>query len=184
MPVDVQQTVSPGTTVATLINLGSLEATINLPASVIAQVPTKEDRGAVVLLEAAPGREIEATYSTANLVADSTSQTYAVTFTFEPPENLLVLPGMNATVVLRSSVGGGSTSGVSVPLAAVQSDGRGQFVWLVDEASMTVSRRDIEVAAGIGETLVATSGLSSGDQIVAAGGAYLAEGMQVAPWTE
>ncbi len=184
IPVRARQTISPGTVIATVINVSTLEATINMPASVVAQVPTQEDRGSVVILEAAPGQEIEATFSEANLVADATSQTYGVTFTFQAPENMLVLPGMNATVVLKSSGNGTADDSVSVPLAAVQSDGSGQYVWLVDQEGTTVSRRDVEIAAGIGETVVVTSGLSSGDQIVGAGGAYLSEGVQVTPWAE
>ena len=137
-----------------------------------------------MLLDAAPDQVIEATFSEANLLADATSQTYSVTFTFDAPENLLVLPGMNATVVLRSTGGDDEAASVTVPLAAVQSDGGGQYVWVVNPESMAVSRRGIEVAPGIGETLVVTSGLVSGEQIVGAGGAYLAEGMQVTPWTE
>ena len=179
-----QQTISAGATVATVMDLTTLEATINLPASVISQVPAREDRGAFVLLEAAAGLEIPATYSEADLVADATSQTYAVTFTFAPPENMLVLPGMNATVVLKSSDAGGAGGSVSVPLAAVQSDGDGQYVWVVDNESMTVSRRGIEIEQGIGEFVVVTAGLDSSDQIVGAGGAYLAEGVKVTPWTE
>ena len=185
VPVRRLQTVSAGTSIATIINIESLDATINLPASVIAQVPTRENRGAVVLLEAAPGQEIEAIFSEANLIADATSQTYAITFSFSPPDNLLVLPGMNATIVLRSSVlADASSVSVNVPLAAVQSDGDGQFVWRVDPATMKVSKQPVEIEQGIGETVVVTMGLASGDQIVGAGAAYLADGMQVTPWTE
>ncbi len=184
IPVRKQQTVSPGTNVATLINVAALDATINLPASVVAQVPTRENRGVVVLLEAAPDREIEAQFSEANLVADATSQTYAITFRFEAPADLLILPGMNATVELTSGDSGAARGSVSVPLAAVQSDGNGQYVWIVERDAMTVSRRYIEMATGIGEMVVVTSGLSFGDQIVGAGGAYLAEGIKVTPWME
>ena len=179
-----QQTIAAGTTVATVIDLTTLEATINLPASVIAQVPAREDRGALVLLEAADGLEIPATYSEADLVADATSQTYAVTFTFAAPEEMLVLPGMNATVVLNYTGAQGSGGTVAVPLAAVQSDGGGQYVWVVNQESMTVSRRGIEVKPGIGESVVVTAGLSLSDQIVGAGGAYLTDGVKVTPWTE
>ena len=49
---------------------------------------------------------------------------------------------------------------------------------------MTVSRQAIEVAPGIGETVLVTNGLAVGDQIVGAGGAYLTAGAQVTPWTE
>ncbi len=184
VPVRAQQAITPGSSVATLINISQLKATVNLPASVVALVPTQEDRKAVVMLEAAPGVEIEATFREANLVADATSQTYAVTFSFTAPGDMLVLPGMNATVLLTSSGNGNIDETVSVPLAAVQSDGEGQYVWLVDGETMTVSRRNIVVAPGIGETVVVTDGLSAGDQIVGAGGAYLSSGVLVTPWTE
>ncbi len=184
VPVRQQQTVSAGATVATLIDVTQLDATINLPASFVAQVPAREDRGAIVFLDVAPDRQIAATFREADLVADATSQTYAVTFTFKGPEDLLVLPGMNATVVLTSRDGVDTSSSVSVPLAAVQSDGGGQYVWLVDPESMTVSRRNIEVAPGIGETIEVTVGLEAGQQIVGAGGAYLAEGVAVTPWVQ
>ena len=184
VPVRLEQTVGSGTTIATVISVDTLDATVNLPASVIAQTPTREDRGAVIILEAAPDRQIEARFSEANLVADATSQTYAVTFNFKVPENLLVLPGMNATLELRSADGNAAMSSVSVPLTAVQSDGEGQFVWVVDQEAMTVHRRGVSVAEGVGEFVVVETGLNPGDQIVGTGGAYLAEGVRVTPWTE
>ena len=49
---------------------------------------------------------------------------------------------------------------------------------------MTVSRREITVADGIGEYAVVTEGLAAGETIVTAGAAFLADGMQVQPWTE
>lgn len=184
VPVREQQTVGSGATIATLINVETLDATINLPASVVSQVPGREDRGTIVLLDAAPDRELEAVFSEANLVADATSQTYAITFTFDAPEDMLVLPGMNATVVLRSSVADGGENPISVPLAAVQGDGKGQYVWVFDAQSQLVERRDIVVSPGIGESVVVASGLSIGEQIVGAGGAYLSEGLMVTPWLE
>jgi hypothetical protein len=49
---------------------------------------------------------------------------------------------------------------------------------------MTVSRRDVTVADGIGETAVVTEGLAIGETIATAGASFLADGMQVRPWTE
>lgn len=179
-----KQTVSAGTTVATIIDLTTLEATINLPASVIAQVPSREDPSSIVILEAAPGEEIQAIFQEANLVADATSQTFAVTFAFAAPKNILVLPGMNATVILQSADQKSGNTSITVPLAAVQSDGNGQYVWVVNEETMQVARRGIQLEAGIGENVVVTEGLTASDQIVGAGAAYLAEGVQVTPWKE
>ena len=92
---------------------------------------------------------------------------------------------MNATVTLRATDmnGGANGTAVAVPLAAVQSDGEGTFVWRIDEATMTVARHPIEVEPGIGETITVISGLAPGDRIVGAGGAYLTEGMKVEAWT-
>lgn len=188
VPVREQQTVSPGTPIATLINVTSLDATINMPASIVARIPasdTPERRPATVLLEAAPERAIEAAFKEADLVADATSQTYEVTFTFAAPEDMIVLPGMNATVVLNTEgLGTGAASALGVPLAAVQSDGDGQFVWRFDAGTGRVSRQGVQIQPGIGETVQITAGLSPGDQIVGAGGAYLSEGVEVIPWVE
>ena len=136
-----------------------------------------------MILEAAPGNPIEATFKEANLLADTTSQTYGVTFTFDPPENLVILPGMNATVEL-SSARQSQTHRQSVPLSAIVSDGDAKYVWVVDKDLMTVSRREVTVADGIGETVVVTEGLAAGETIATAGASFLADGMQVRPWSE
>ncbi len=47
-----------------------------------------------------------------------------------------------------------------------------------------LERRDVQVADGVGESLVVTDGLSVGDTIVAAGGAYLKAGEKVRPWQQ
>lgn len=182
LPVRRRQTVSPGSEVATIIALDTLEATVNLPASIVAQVPNEEDRSAVVNLDAAPDQRIMAAFKEANLVADATSQTYAVTFSFAAPDGLLVLPGMSATVTINRSSNGASES-VVVPLSAIQSDGNGQYVWIVDSEALTVSRRDITVQPGVGENVQVT-GLMSGDEIVGAGGSYLSDGLKISRWGE
>ena len=165
---------------------GELKATINLPARVIAQVRTRTNKGAYVFLDAAPKNRIEATFREASLVADATSQTYAVTFTFQPPDHLIILPGMNATVELVSSPKEASAqnSRVSVPLAAVMSDGNAQFIWVVNNQTMTVSKRKVTIEEGVGKSVIVTDGLKPGETIAGAGATYLAEGMKVRPWTK
>lgn len=184
VPASRLDTVQPGQVIATLISADGLDATIDIPAALIAQAPTQANTDAFVYLDAAPNVRIEAEFSEANLVADATSQTYAVTFTFAPPDGLLILPGMSATVELATSRNDNGQDRVAVPLAAVASDGAGQYVWVVDNESMMISRRDIEVAPGIGESLVVSDGLQTGETIVGAGVTLLSEGMQVRAWTE
>ncbi len=71
-----------------------------------------------------------------------------------------------------------------MPLSAILSDGAARYVWIVDPDSMTVSKREVTVSDGIGETAIVTEGLEMGETIATAGASYLAEGMQVRPWTE
>lgn len=178
-----RETIAAGQEVAALINLDTLKVEVNLPARVVAESQEVEDRGAFVILEAAPDKRIEATFKEANLLADASSQTYGVTFTFEPPEDLVILPGMNASVEL-SSARQSQTIRKSVPMSAISSDGDSTYVWVVDRDLMTVSRREVTIADGIGETVVVTHGLVAGETIATAGASFLADGMQVRPWSE
>jgi len=192
VPIRERQSISAGQIVATLIgteNLGGagiVEATVNVPASVIARSQEAENRKAFVLLDAAPDTRIEATFKSASLLADSTSRTYAVTFTFDPPGNLVVLPGMHATLELSQArrTTDSQSQRVSVPLSAILSDGTARYVWIVDQDSMTVSKREVTISDGIGDSAVVTEGLALGETIATAGASYLAEGMQVRPWTD
>ena len=185
------QSIKSGDTLATFISSRYLEAVIHMPSSVIAGIPRdtgerREDSPVYVSLESLPELRFEAIFKEAQAIADSTSQTYEVAFLFERPVDVLVLPGMNATVEIeRFPVRAGTgASGISVPLTAIFSDGTRQFVWVYDEEPQTVSRRAVEAAEGIGETLLVTSGLEAGETIVAAGTSYLSEGMRVRPWTD
>lgn len=186
VPARARESISAGQAVASLIDMGTLEVTVDLPARIIAESQEVEDRGSFVILEAAPDSRIVATFKEANLLADTASQTYGVTFTFEPPANIVILPGMNATVELSSARRSEATeiNRKSVPLSAIVSDGSSTYVWVVDQDSMTVSRREVTVADGIGEYATVTDGLVAGEVIATAGASYLAEGMQVRPWTD
>lgn len=181
VPVKKLQTVQPGTTVASLLDLKTLEAIIDLPASVIATIEQRQDKRAFVLLDAAPNTSIEATFKEASLIADSVSQTYRVTFSFPPPKDLLILPGMNATLVTQYA---NENNGVQValPLAAILSEGNQQFVWVVDTNTMLVSKREVELEQGIGDALIVKSGLKPGETIAGAGANYLSEGIVVRAW--
>lgn len=180
------ENVQPGQIIASIMGSDEMEATFSLPASIIATTPDAQNAALVsVILDAAPGVRIPATFSEATLEADAVSQTYQVSYKFTPPENLVILPGMNASVFLDTSqITSNATNYAAVPLASIMSDGTSQFVWVVDSESMMVSRRNISIADGIGENVTVTEGLVAGETIVGAGASYLSEGLQVRPWTD
>jgi RND family efflux transporter MFP subunit len=176
------QNVQPNETVVTLQTTGAAEARVQIPSRLVANSGRIDARETVVVLDAAPDVRVPAVFATATTQADPETQSFAVKFAFTPPVNLRILPGMTgrveATMALRQP--DGSTAQLKVPLGAILADGDVRYVWLVDEKTMTVSRRQVTLAANdVGETLRVEAGLQAGDVIVGAGAAHLHEGMQI-----
>lgn len=182
-----QQAIQAGESAIAILGAGGLEASINLPSSIIAGAKNQKGprTSSYLTLSVAPERRIPALFKEASLDADAASQTYEVTFTFEAPKDLNILPGMNATIWFKDpNQASSKTPKVSVPLTAIVTDGEQKYVWVVDRESMIVTRRNITVEDGIGANLKVSSGLGSGETIVSAGVASLSEGMQVRPWAK
>lgn len=182
-----KEAIQAGSIAITILGEGDMEATINLPASIMA-VANRKAKGvekAYFVFSFAPDQQLHAEFKEANLSADSASQTYEVTFTFASPTDMNILPGMNATLWFpdpRNS--GADPEALAVPIASVGIDGNQKFVWVVDQSNQTVSRRDITVQDGVGEMLVVTSGLEMGETVVAAGISSISAGMKVHPWVK
>lgn len=185
VPVKSLETVQAGTYAVGVMGNGLMEAIINLPASVVARASADVHPEAYVMLDVAPDSPIPATFRRANLEADPSTQTYQVRFAFNHPENLNVLPGMTASVSI-SFFPSTNEDGIalSVPTFAIVYQNGQHFVWVVDPETMTVTKREITIREGVGESVVITSGLVMGESIVGAGATYLAEGMKVREWVK
>ena len=170
--------------VVTLQTASALEAVIDVPADIVAYVPQVDPINTIVTLDAAPDVTIPAVIKEVALRADPTTQTYRARFSFTPPEDFLILPGMTGKVETTFVYRGDRDQlGVSVPNSAIVADGDGIYVWVVDEASMTVSKRAVTVSdERFGAEVAIIDGLQGGELIAAAGSAYLTEGMRVRAW--
>jgi RND family efflux transporter MFP subunit len=112
--------------------------------------------------------------------ADKDTQTFRVTFSMPQPEEFTVLPGMTAEVELDFTGMLNETASTWVPARAVQADAElGPRVWVLDPDSMTVSSRPVEAGRLAGDMIEILTGLAGGEEIVAAGAAYLSERMAV-----
>lgn len=185
VPVKNLQNIQAGEPIVTLYEENRLQAIINFPANLLATSLQRKEEKSFVIFEAVPEQRIPAVFKEAKLEADTVSQTFAVTLTFEPPPHLIILPGMNAIVEIVSPPNQSEEKkhGVSVPLGAILSTGDVLYVWVVNMGTMRVSKRQVTVLDSIGETLVVTDGLAAGETIAGAGAAYLTEGMKVRPWS-
>jgi len=167
----------------------SLEVKFDVPEQVIIRIdeskatPSSPDPDVLVSFASAPDNWYALEFKEMAARADPATQTFEVTYTMSAPENLTVLPGMTASVTVDLGDFIASSDVIYVPVqAVVASNDLAPRVWVVDEASMTVAPRPVEVGAMRGHFIAVTGGLSPGDRIVTAGVPFLVEGMKVSLW--
>lgn len=182
--VDQFQTVASQTAIVTIQSTGAAEAVVQLPSRLVANSNRFEPSDTVVVLDAAAGREIPATFVSSATKTDPRTQTFEVHFSFVPPDDLVILPGMTGTLraSLTISSEDGNSNHVTVPRTAVLAQGDDLFVWRVDTATMTVTKQQIEVAEQLDTDVTVLSGLEDKDIIVEAGVSFLVEGMKIRPF--
>jgi len=182
--IDNFQNVPAQQTVIYFQSTGDVEAVVNVPARLVAFIPQLNPVEPTVTLDVAPNLILPAAFKEATSQADPATQTYRAYFTFKSPENLRILPGMTGSVSTRFLFKSTQYSGsVAVPMTAVQTDGEGRYVWLVDAETSQAMRRDITVAdQQVADQVTVTGGLEPGDVIAAAGASHLFEGMAVREW--
>ena len=142
--------------VVILQDLSSFEVVITVPEQDWSRADpnlTKEERTRliqpVVTLSTFPDRGFPARITELATVADPVTRTFEVIAAMDNPPDTTVLPGMTATVTISIPEGGtrsGEDAAVSIPATAVLADEQGNStVWIVDPATMTVSRSIVQL---------------------------------------
>jgi RND family efflux transporter MFP subunit len=167
-----------------------LEIKVSMPERDLAgRRPSRRDMDEVneriqpmVVVTALPDDSFPARLKELATTADPTTRTFEATFQFDRPEDVVVLPGMTAKVVIR--IGDfASVSDVSLPSRAVIDDGKRQpMVWVVDPESSAVEGRPVTVGPLAGDQILVTEGLRDGDTVVISGMSQLRPGMKVRRW--
>lgn len=179
------QNITPQNPVVILQSVGDAEASVRIPSTLVANINNLEPISTTVILDASPNTPIPGEFYSAETTTDPGTQTFNVSFTFTPPEQLLILPGMTGAVLLElQTTNEDATKSIYLPTSAINSDGVDSFVWLVNTTDMTASKQIVTIKSGIGERLEILSGISEGDTVVGAGGSYLFEGMTIKAYEE
>ena len=170
-----------------------VDVIVDIPESIVARVErARVERGpkpVLVRFGSTSDRTYTAQYKEHETSADPATLTFKVTFSLPAPEDLNVLPGMSATVIINlSGLLAEETAGMTmVPIEAVFSaeeqplDADLRQVWVVDPESMRTSRRDVKVGTLTGRDIAILEGLYPGELIVAAGVNAVQEGMLLRP---
>lgn len=167
-----------------ILQSNEVVAVMNAPSAIVARARQIEDVKTRIVLDAAPDESIAGQFKEVAGVADQATQTYSVSFAFEPPEGLLILPGMTATIELGfryASSPDVASRGIGVPLSSILSEGESKYVWLVSDDGV-LRKQAVEILSELGETITVLDGLKAGDTIVGAGVSFFHEGMKIRPW--
>ena len=181
--VDNYTTVSPGQPVVRIQDISELRVAIQVPESLIAQVDREETPEMTARFPFLPDQTFSLDYRELVAEPDQASQTYTALLALPDTLPANILPGMTAsvTVNLPQSVSA-DQQGVVAPLSALSSNPDGSFsVWIYDDETGAVSRRDVLAGPIEGGQVVIHSGLEPGEEIVTAGVTALHEGMLVRP---
>ncbi len=164
------QVVAAGQVVVRLAHAGPREAVVNLPETVRPAIGSKATANLYDAHE-----QVSAQLRQLSDAADPRTRTFEARY---------VMSGAGASAPLGATVtiaiqGERAGTALSVPLGAIDDEGHGPGVWVVDRPTSKVSYRLVRVHTLGAETVEVSGDLAPGDTIVATGGHYLHEGEQV-----
>jgi RND family efflux transporter MFP subunit len=186
--VENYQNVMANQRILSLQDISEVEVVVSVPERRVAEGQrgqAQEEGRFAVVFDFLPEREFPVTFKEFATEADPRTQTYAATFVMPSPEDVMILPGMTATLLERvPSEGATVDTGHFVPADALAVDSQGQYyVWQVEpadeESIYVVQRRDVTVGDVTRDSIHVVEGLQEGLRIAAAGVHVLKEGQKV-----
>ena len=175
------QEVRPKETILSIDDVTRVEIVVDVPELIIARVRDNRPKNIFAEFAAAPGKRYAMEVKEFATRADPATQTFQVVLVMPQPEDLVVLPGMTASVSGSGPIEEASTTPFVVPAFAVFADDGGTSrVWVLNEEEMTVQGREVRTGQLTGtESIEILDGLTSGEIIAITGVARLQEGMKV-----
>jgi multidrug efflux system membrane fusion protein len=182
--VDNYQNVKAKEEIVTIQRGDDILIVVNVPEERIIRTKTTKDKYRyVAVYDSLPGREYDVTIHEYSLEADPLTQTYLITFRMALPDDIVILPGMTATILEYPKIVQEETKVLLVPIDAVPIDGSGQYyVWKIKKENddlCLVQRQNVTVGRIETDKIQILEGLSDGDRIAANGVHMLEEGQIV-----
>ena len=166
--------------IARMLDTDSIEVVVDIPERSISYAPYV--LSATISFEALPGVALEAAVKEIGSEASIVTRTYPVTLTMPQPDGMEIKPGMAASVKLVGKLPEQMREvGMSIPATALFSgdNARQSYVFIVNESSMTLEKREVEVSLLSSTGVLVKSGLQAGEWLVVAGVHSIVEGQEV-----
>ena len=175
------QTVAPQQAVFVVQDISQLEIQVSVPEKEFIGSDIRKQRATIdqdinprIVLSGLADQTFAAKLTEFATLADPELRTFKTRFTFTPPREAGILPGMTARVLYDSKL----SSDIFIPAKAVFPSANSTYVWVVDEAQ-TVTKKLVTVGKLRGDTIQITSGLNKGMTIAISGVYQLREGMKI-----
>jgi RND family efflux transporter MFP subunit len=179
VPVEVNENVQPGQTVAVLTSEARPEVEIGMPEVFISRV--REGQSVEVTFDALGDRTFNAKVTEVGVASTGLATTFPVKARLERDEPD-VLPGMAAEVHFRFDAQG-DRERIDVPSFAVGEDRAGRYVYVVEEVADGVGRavrREVTVGSLTADGgLEILHGLVDGERVITAGVSRIQDGREV-----
>jgi RND family efflux transporter MFP subunit len=135
---------------------------------------------AQVTFDAFPGREFAGKVTRIGAAADRVTGTFEVEIEVQP-EGMRFARGLVAKVTLPlSQIAGVASTATVVPITAlVEANGQRATVFVLDREKNLARRTEITLGPLLGEQVVVTAGLVTGDAVITDGAAWLTDGRAV-----
>jgi RND family efflux transporter MFP subunit len=153
-----------------LLDPSSIEMSVSVPESLIGYAPFVQD--VIVRFDALPDVEIKAQIKEIGREASQATRTYPVTLVMEQPEDGEILPGMAGRAQILSKLPDSAReTGIEIPAAAIftETGSDASFVWVIDEDSKSLSKRQVEVGMPSRFGVLIRDGVDPGEWLVTAG---------------
>ena len=171
LEAEVGQVLSAGMPVLRLAQDGAREVAFAVPEDRLSLVKS----GQILRVQLWGGQAtLSAKVQEVAASADPVTRTFMVKATLD---DMKVPLGSTVTVLISGETS--AAKNIALPTSAVRQEGGKTSVWLVDPASMTVRSQAIEVSGMQDNTVLVSSGLRPGQQVVTAGVHVLSEGQKV-----
>jgi len=167
-----------------LHDISEIYLKINVPESVIIQIPRGDtNRAVVAIFDEIPDQEYPVKFKEVSLQADEVTKTYEVTFSMKSPAEHTILPGMTAITKGRQRLRASDHRiKYFLPSFSVLKGSDGNFVFIVEplnDGTGTIRKVGVEIGEITSEGIEVFSGISSGQHLVTAGISKISDGMIV-----
>ena len=177
VPAEVHETVSPGKTIVLFESGNVLEINLGLPESLIGGTNKKDSVD--VRFDAVAGTTFKAVVTKVGIRVDEKTATFPVTVELLEQDDRL-RSGMVAEVVFYPKSIQLKEGQYIIPSQAILENAEGEkFVWVFQETTQIVQKRQVKTGAIQTQGVEVLSGLESGEIIAVAGVHYLEDGQKV-----